>query len=108
MLGVRWIVAFDSPVHAGWNAMALAVDIAAIVSWRRTPSARFTRAGTGRWWVLLLTLGLTAVLGGYWLPVGALVWFAYWRPRLRRSAVPAVAASPPCAAGTSIPGEPLV
>ena len=108
MLGVRWIVAFDSPAHVGWNLLALAVDIAAIVSWRRTPSAWFARSGTGRWWVLFLTLGMTAVLGGYWLPVGAVVWFAHWRPRLRRPAGPAVVASPARSTVSSIPGEPLV
>jgi hypothetical protein len=95
-------------MHGGWNAMALAVDVAALVSWRRVPSAAFGRAGVGRWWALLGTLGLTAVLGGFWVPVGALVWFAHWRPRVRVEAASPAASDPPPPTVTRVPGEPLL
>jgi hypothetical protein len=103
---VRWIVGWDSAAQVLWNTAALIVLVAALASWRRTPRAWFARAGTGRWWVLLLTVVGIAAIGGFWIPVGSVVWFAYWRPRLKRPAEPV--ALLPAEPSLGVPGEPLI
>jgi hypothetical protein len=87
----RW----DDPVELVWNTSWGVVWAAAVVSLLRTPKSSFVAVGWGKYW-----LGFWVVIGGgLWVDAYAvlplpIVWWVYWRPRLRRvvdtATVPAI------------------
>jgi hypothetical protein len=89
---IRW----DDPGHLVWNLSWGVVWATAVVSLLRTPKSSFAAVGWGKYWLAFwVVAGIGLWVDGYAVLPMPIVWWAYWRPRLRRVVdTRAVAATP--------------
>ena len=82
MLAAEFLAQFDSPAQVVWNVVMAVVWGVAVVQAARAVDSR--RAG---WWTLVVVAGIGAFPGGWYLPLGGLAWFGFYRRRIERQPV---------------------
>jgi hypothetical protein len=77
---VRW----DGTTQILWNALWTVIWAGAVVSALRTPKSSFAAMGWGKYWLTFWIVFTAITVDGYLLLPMTLVWWLYWRPRIRR------------------------